>query len=108
MNDGDAVFKPIYKKIAEDFAFLSDYDYRFECNWIHHVHPSVKFKSNKEGLSIGFDREENRMTLYRYIPAEAYSGIDMLKGISLTGKKYKDQVEQVKEILLKVLKEFGS
>jgi hypothetical protein len=97
------VIKSIYKKIAEDFDFLTDYDYRFASNTPHYVYPSVRFRSDKVELWIGYDHEEDRITLYRYIPADSCNGEDLLKGIGLDGKKYEDQVEQVKEILIKVL-----
>ena len=97
------MFKSIYKKIAEDFAFLSEFEYRFDHNLSHHVLPSVVFLSDKTKLQIGYRYDENQMYVLRYAPADSFNDEDLLMGTSLVGPSYKDQVGQVKEVLLKYL-----
>ena len=97
------MFKSIYKKIAEDFAFISEYGYHAVENIEHYVHPSVLFTSDKVKLRIGYDYDDDQIYLRRLIPADSYNGENLLKGIYLKGKSYKDQVEQAKEILRKIL-----
>ena len=97
------MFKSIYKRIVEDFAFLNDYGYYFEYNLPHHVTPSVIFRSDKEELGIGYSREEDRVYLTRYISYDPFLYENLLDGVSITGRSYKDQVGQVKDFLLKYL-----
>jgi len=97
------MFKSIYKKIAEDFAFLNDYGYFFDHNLPHHVTPSVVFKSDKAKLQIGYNSEEDRIYVGRYVPADAWNSIDFLSDVYLIGRSYKDQVGQVRERLLEHL-----
>lgn len=97
------MFKSIYKRIVEDFAFLNDYGYYFEYNLQHYVRPSVIFRSDKEELRIGYSHEEDHMYLIRYISGDALRSENLLDGVSITGRSYKDQVGQVKDFLLKYL-----
>ena len=96
-------FKPIYKRIVDDFAFLSDYGFWIDCNIIHYVHPSVLFKSNGGKLQIGYEYDDHRMYLLQYASADSHEAEDLLADIVLIGKSYRDQVEQVKTILMKKL-----
>ena len=97
------MFKSIYKKIAEDFAFLGDYDYRFEHDLPHHVRPSVVFRNSESKLQIGYGHDEDKMYLLRYLSTDMLHYEDLLISINILGRSYKDQVEQVKEVLLNYL-----
>ena len=97
------MFKSIYKKIREDFAFVSEYGCHTVENLEHYVHPMVLFISDKVTLGIGYGYDDDQIHLLRFIPAGSCNGEDLLNGIYLKGKSYKDQVGQAKEILRKIL-----
>lgn len=105
-------FKSIYRRIAEDFAFLNDYGYYFESDMIHHVSPSVVFENDETGLQIWitYDYEDDRMYISRYDPEtidienmKDFNPEDMLDGIRLENAPYKDLVGPAKDILRKHL-----
>ena len=94
------MFKSIYKRIAEDFAFLSDYDYRFAYNLPNNVAPSVVFKGEGAKLQVGYAYDDDQFHILWYFPISAINPIDLLEGrVKITGHSYKDQVGQVKDFL---------
>jgi len=122
------MFKSIYKMLAEDFAFLCNYEYFFLHNLKHYVHPSIEFKRNESRIQIGYRYDNNQIYVHLYDatkkkypnkeelekiePKKRYlfsNGIDqctnLLEAVTLIGSSYKDQVKQVKEILLNHLQE---
>ena len=97
------MFKSIYKKIREDFAFLSDYGYHVKYEIDSSVHPAVTFTNGSAKIQIGYAHDDGQMFLYRYAPIDTIYPDNILRGTYLEGKSYKDQVEQAKEILRKFL-----
>jgi len=97
------MFKSIYKRIVEDFAFLNDYGYYFEYKITHNIRPSVVFGRYEKELLIGYDYEEDRMCLSLFKRGDTHQSENLLDGVSITGHSYKDQVGQVKDVLLKYL-----
>jgi len=95
--------KSDYRILAEDFAFLKEYGYFFWRNKEHNVCPSVAFRNNKEELEIGYAYDENQIYVYRCIPAGSWPAEDMLADISIYGSSYKEQVDQVREVLYSYL-----
>ena len=95
--------KSDYRKLAEDFAFLKEYGYFFWRNNEHKICPSVAFRNNKEELRIGYMYNNNQMYAYRYVPAGSWELEDLLADIDVHGSSYKEQVEQVREILYSYL-----
>ena len=95
--------KSDYRKLAEDFAFLKEYGYFFWCNFEHNVCPLVAFRNKKEELGIGYAYDEDRIYVYRCIPAGSWKSEDLLANISIYGSSYKEQVDQVREILYSYL-----
>ena len=95
--------KSDYRKLAEDFAFLKEYGYFFWRKNEHRVCPSVAFRNNKEELRIGYRYDANQIYACRYIPAGSWQSEDLLADISIYGSSYKEQVEQVREVLYSYL-----
>ena len=95
--------KSDYRILAEDFAFLKEYGYFFWRNNEHNIWRSVAFRNNKEELEIGYAYDEDQIHVYRCIPAGSWKSEDMLANISIYGSSYKEQVEQVREILYSYL-----
>ena len=127
------MLKSIYRKILEDFAFISDYGYCFERKSKSHSAQWVWFKSERAELDIEYDKD--RLNITHYISPDFFKSenllkeyrkkrlsdegecnersilklterekIDVLKDAKMVGHSYEEQVEQVKEILLEYLK----
>jgi len=97
------MFGFIYKRIKEDFTFLSDYGYYFKGRIESYVRPSVLFTNGTVDLQIGYGYDTDQIWVYRYVPVDTINPDDLLKGVGIRGKSYKHQVEQVKEALQKIL-----
>lgn len=100
--------KSIYKKIVEDFSFLQDYGFSFDHYSKHYVTPSVVFKKGVLKVQIGYSYEENifYINIYDLMKDNPYiydNSKHILEDITLNGRTYKAQIEQVKTILLKYI-----
>ena len=97
------MFKSDYCKFAEDFAFLKEYGYFFWSENKHNVCPSVSFRNKKEELQIGYKYDEKKIYVSRYIPPDSFPSEDLLTDIDISGSSYKEQVDQVRELLYSYL-----
>lgn len=100
--------KSIYKKLVEDFSFLQDYGFSFNHYSKHYVTPSVVFKKGELKVQIGYSYEENifYINIYDLMKVNPYlydNSNHILENITLNGRTYKEQVDQVKTILLKYI-----
>ena len=97
-------------QLAEDFAFLNNYGFTFSYELKHHETPSVVFinSDKKIKINIGYSYNEQRLPrgFFTFIYGESIKFREdnsLLDGITITGSSYKDQLEQVKKILLNYL-----
>ena len=102
------MFKSIYRKIREDFSFLQDFGFFFWEDARHYVEPSVMFRKDKLQMRIGFTYEDHRFFISLYdlsrVNCYAYDNSQhLLEDITLYGTSYKDQVDQVKKVILRHL-----
>lgn len=99
------MFQSIYKRIRIDFEFLeTDYGYQF-CSIEHHnVMPSILYVKDNEkyDLQIGMHYGDGKMFVIFY-ENNQLTGNNILEKIDLNGRKYKEQVDQVKILLRKYL-----
>lgn len=97
------MFKSIYRKLTEDFAFLEKYGYFFGGKLSVYASSSILYRNNKEELRIGYKYDEKQIYVYRYLPVESWHSENLLKDIDLKGDSYKEQVDQVREFLYSYL-----
>lgn len=95
--------KNIYKSLISDFQFLRDYGYNYVYTLKHFVFPSVMFSDDITEIVIGFSYENHRFFVNFYEKQEQWLPKELLSGISLPGKTYKEQLNTVQEILEKFL-----
>ncbi len=100
--------KSIYKQVVEDFSFLQDYGFSLRCYLKHHVTPSVVFKKDMIEIEIGYNYEKHRfyINVFDLMKDNPYiydNSEYILEDITLNGRTYKAQIEQVKTILLKYI-----
>jgi hypothetical protein len=111
-NGGLCMFgKSIHKKLAEDFSFVKDYGFQYLRDSQHdYVGPSIYFGLDNYTLEIGYDYDKCKMFVLLYdsskkiYPNKASNCTisqckNIIEGIALNGRAYKDQVEQVKRII---------
>ncbi len=124
------IFKNIYEKIQNDFGFVNNYGFYYEHDFKHSVHPSAVFKKGLILMQIGYNYENHKIFVIlsdpnenRYPNKENLDKIAKLdperlelfnKGIPkfknlldkeiILGKKYDEQVDSVKLIVLNYLK----
>jgi hypothetical protein len=119
--------KSIFKKIVEDFSSVKNYGFYYLQDIDDQVGSSVLFKNDRYFLEIGYDFGQHKMFVILYDssrkrcfntdegrawaekenPQENW-GIcqftELMNGIALIGRSYKEQVVQVKPIVLEFLK----
>lgn len=93
----------VYKKIENDFSFLTLYGYKFESIFRHYTYPSVLFKNDKKSIRIGLDNEERKMHIFYYKNPDSSQNIDLLEHVDFEFDGYEKQVEKAKEVLLNFL-----
>lgn len=89
----------IYRTIRKDFDFLYHYGFSFDHDEHHYVMPSVVFSDGIRFLQIGMHYEDGKMFAILYNSKEQLIGTNLLDNINLEGRKYKEQVQQVREYL---------
>ncbi len=111
-------FQSIYKRLKNDFSFIYEYGYVFERNLKHYVYPSVSFVKDDYSFEIGFSFENKKFFVLffdkkiRQYPSGWYVSqnerfkegwvkpkVIVSEKTELPGKKYKDQVEVVKDLV---------
>lgn len=127
--------KSIYKTLLEDFSFVKDYGFDFQFYVKSNTNPAILYKGKRYVLNIGYScgynqeegffvrwsdsienlpqSKENLDRIAKYDPQSLNFfkyGIpqynDLLESVTLIGKTYKEQVGQVKDILLEFLQKF--
>ncbi len=99
------MFKSIYKRFVEDFAFVSEYGFSYAHDLKHNIVPTVAFNKEDQTLIIGFNYEEHKMHFqwYPYPFANHGYGVQLSDTISWEGKSYKEQVERAKQFVREFL-----
>ena len=97
------MFCNIYKKIRKDFDFLQDYSYFYHHYEHHNVMPSVVFSNGNKQIQIGMHYEDGKIFVIIYDYEGQLLGNDIIENYTFSSRKYKDQVEIVKDILKKYL-----
>ena len=102
--------KSIYKKLREDFNFVTEYGFSYVSNFEHYEYPSIKFiNPNKDTyLSIGMDYHKWQFTV-RYWSIQNWRDWRDFHELDLelegAKKSYKSQLplvqQQLKEFLEK-------
>lgn len=89
-----------YKKIINDFSFITSYGFEYDHIEHHYVVPSVVYLG-KDGknIQIGFSHEDDRMFVSVYRNSGCIRGEDILGDISFSSNRYADQVDLAKKIL---------
>lgn len=93
------MFKSIYKKIYDDFAFLEEHGYTFSHKVIHYIVPSIVFEDGKSAIRIGFNYESKRIYIQWFPLKGTLYGEQLLDHIDLPGNSYKEQVKVVRAFL---------
>ena len=93
------MFKSIYKKLKEDFAFLSDYGFTYKFELKHFEVPSILYERNILEIEIGFNYRVDKFYINVSINKDYRNAMRLLDNVALPGKTYKEQVEIVKKYL---------
>lgn len=89
------MFKSVYKRLANDFAFLQDFGFQYSRDECHYVRPSVIFSNRISEIQIGMHYEDKRMYVIYYKDKNPFSGINILENVQLQGDTYEKQLFQV-------------
>ena len=95
------MFKSIYKKLKEDFDFLNNYGFIYRYDAKHFEVPSILYAKNELKIEVGFNYREDRFYINITKNNDYRNMINLLDDVALPGKTYKEQVNIVKEYLLR-------
>ena len=93
------MFKSIYKKLKEDFDFLNNYGFIYRYDAKHFEVPSILYAKNELKIEVGFNYREDRFYINITKNNNYRNMINLLDGVALPGKTYKEQVNIAKEYL---------
>lgn len=120
------IFFSIYKRLKNDFTFLEQYGYKFEREAKNYVKPAVEFCNLNKSLLIGYayDKDKFFVTYFDNEIKEYLEKSNLIKiqnmdpirmplfsqgypkpfyivdeNTNLLGKSYKEQLQQVKQLL---------
>ena len=99
------MFRSIYKRIIEDFAFLRKFGFSYSCSIKSHIVPTVLFKKGDLGIRIGFNYEEEKMHIEWLPSLDAIEGYLLSESVEWKGSSYKDQIKSAKQFVKSFLKE---
>ena len=87
----------VYKQLREDFDFVTEYGFKYDCDIKHNVNPYIVYLKGKSGLHIGVNYSDHCLFAY-YIKDETYPfGVDILENVERIHCDYWNQYDLAKK-----------